>query len=85
MRNASLGLRCDKEGSGLMTLGEYTGRYEIFARCAGSTAMSVQVELMAGDQSHVVGVVARMASSADIGALDRGLRTLRIEEDRLLR
>jgi hypothetical protein len=85
MRNVSLGLRCDKEGSGPMTLGDYAGRYEVFARCAGSTAMSVQVELMAGDGSHVVGVTARIASSADIAAFDRGLRTLRIEVDRLLR
>lgn len=85
MRNATLGLDCDKEASGPIEVAGYRGLYEIFSRCGDSTPMTVQLELMADDESHVTAITARIVSLADIDALRHGIDTLRVEPDRLLR
>lgn len=85
MRNITYGLRCTLEQTGAVEWEGYSGRYEIFAECGESSAMTIQVESIADDGSHVLGLTARVATSADIAAFERGVRTLRIEADRLLR
>jgi hypothetical protein len=85
MRDINYGLECELQATGVIAVAEYVGPYEVYADCGGAKALVVQVELRSHDGSHLVGVNSRIASAADVLALEHGLRTMRIEPAKLLR
>jgi hypothetical protein len=85
MRNIEYRLDCQPQASGTVRVGVFTGPYEIYSGCSGAKALLVQAELRPSDGQVVIGLNARLASTADVLALEHGLRSLRIEADGILR
>ena len=79
MRSVEFSIDCRLIRDGRLGVPGYAGPYRIHERCGREPMLLVGIELRDPESSHLVSVLARVASTADIAALEHLLETFEIE------